>query len=153
MSCSALDSLKSEGVYRGGYSCIASSLSDTSLSPAAKGGIAVGVIVGVFLILFLLWYVLRARRHRKPRNRAPVASISPSTVVADEKQSNSHDQPSPLPSPKLPVPMKPLGPTAAQLDGRSIYEVPTTSTPVREYYELDAGPILSSHQRPIHSEA
>jgi hypothetical protein len=46
-----------------------------------------------------------------------------------------------------PVPRKPLGPPAAQLDGRSISEVPIASTPVREYHKLDAGPVL------IHSEA
>jgi hypothetical protein len=154
MSCSALNSLQSRGVYHRGYSCVASS-SSSSLSPAAKAGIALGVILGVLLVLLVLWYALRARRHRKKRNIPPVASssLSPLTVKSDEKQPSLHDQLSPLPSRKPPVPRKPLGPAAAQLDGRSIYEVPNTSTPVREYHELDAGPVLSSHQRPIHSEA
>jgi hypothetical protein len=150
MSCSTLNSLQSEGVYRGSYSCVASG-SSSSLSPAAKGGIAVGVILGVLLILLVLWFILRARRRRKNRNMPP--SLSPSTVVDDEKQPSLHDQLSPLPSPKPPVPRKPLGPPAAQLDGCSIYEAPIASTPVREYHELDAGPVLSSHQRPMHSEA
>ncbi|KAJ5363507.1 uncharacterized protein N7496_009220 [Penicillium cataractarum] len=153
MSCSALNTLQSQGVYRGSYSCVASGSNSSSLSPAAKAGIAVGVIVGVLLILFFLWYFLRGRRNRKNRNIPPMAWLSPSTVDSDEKQPSSHDNLTPLPSLKPPVPRKPVGPPAAQLDGRSIYEVPTTSTPVREYHELDAGPVLSSHQRPIHSEA
>lgn len=153
MSCSALNTLQSQGVYRGGYSCIASGSNSSSLSPAAKAGIAVGVIVGVLLILFFLWYFLRARRNRKSRNIPPIVSLSPSTVDSDEKQPSPHDNVSQLPSLKSTVPRKPVGPPAAQLDGRSIYEVPTTSTPVREYHELDAGPVLSSHQRPMHSES
>jgi hypothetical protein len=152
MLCSALNSLQSKGVYRGSYYCVASG-SGYSLSPAAKGGITVGVILGVLLILLVLWYVLRARRYRKNKNMPPVGSLSSSTVESDEKQTSLHDQPSPLPSPKPPVPRKPLGPPPAQLDGRSVYEMPNASTPVREYHELDAGPVLSSHQRPIHSEA
>lgn len=129
------------------------SSSSSSLSPAVKGGIAVGVILGVLLILLVLWYLLRAQRHRTNRKIPPAASFSPPTVEPDEKQPSLHKQPSPLPSPKPPVPRKPLGPAAALLDGRLIYEVPNASTSVREYHELDAGPVLSSHQRPIHSEA
>jgi hypothetical protein len=153
MSCSALKTLQSKGVYRGGYSCAASGSKDSSIGPATKGGIAVGVIVGVLLILFVIWFFLRGRRSRKNRNIPPMASLSPAMVDIDEKQPNPYSTLSPLPSSKPPVPRKPVGPPAAQLDGRSIYEVPTTSTPVREYHELDAGPVLISHQRPMHSEA
>ncbi|CEJ53677.1 hypothetical protein PMG11_00026 [Penicillium brasilianum] len=153
MSCSALNTLQSEGVYRGSYSCVASGSSGSSLGPAAKGGIAVGVILGVLLILCAIWFFLRGRRSRKDRNVPPMASLSPTVVNIDEKLPNSHNSLSPLPSLKPLVPRKRVGPPAAQLDGRSIYEVPTTSTPICEYHELDAGPVLSSHQRPIHSEA
>ncbi|KAF3394047.1 Protein ecm33 [Penicillium rolfsii] len=152
MSCSAFKSLQSQGVYRGSYSCMASG-SNSSLSPGAQGGIAVGVILGVLLILLVFWYVLRARRHRKPRKLPPPASFSSSTVKSDEKPPSLYHYVSPRTSPTPPIPRKPLGPPAAQLDGRSIHEVPNASTPIHEYHELDAGPVFSSHQRPIHSEA
>jgi hypothetical protein len=148
MSCSTLNSLQSEGVYHGGYSCIASGSSGSSLSPGAKGGIAVGVILGVLFILLIPWYVLRARRHRKSQNMPKAAPHSPSIIVYNEKQTAPPNQP----SLKTLLPRKPVGSTAAQLHGSSIYEVPMVSTPVREYHELDADPVLSSHQRPINSD-
>ncbi|KAJ5175791.1 uncharacterized protein N7482_001668, partial [Penicillium canariense] len=153
LSCKTLDSLQSEGVYQGAYSCTATDSSGASLSPGTKGGIAVGVIVGVILILLLLWYVLRRRRNRKNRSTSLESSSSPPSVVPDEKQPSRGYQPVPLQESKPMVPREPIGPAAAQLDHRSIYEAPVAPTPVREYHELDAGPVFSSHQRPIYPEA
>ncbi|CAI7609900.1 unnamed protein product [Penicillium crustosum] len=157
MLCSVLDKLKSNSVFRNGYTCSSGS---SGLSPGAKGGIAVGVIVTVLLIVLLLWFVLRRRRQRK-RTRGVQSTIPPSSTVStvvgpDEKalisQGSISPQEEPLRSkePQTLLPRKPVG-SAILLDGRSVYEVPNGSTPVHEYHELDAGPVFSSHQRPIHA--
>ncbi|KAJ9491286.1 hypothetical protein VN97_g1970 [Penicillium thymicola] len=155
--CSTLDSLKSNRVFRNGYVCSSGS---SGLSPGAKGGIAVGVIVGVLLIMLLLWFVLRRRRQRQ-RTRGVQSTIPPSSTLStvvghDEKALISQGGISPQEEssrseePQTLLPRKPVG-SAILLDGRSLYEIPNGSTPVREYHELDAGPVFGSHQRPIHA--
>ncbi|KAJ5375863.1 hypothetical protein N7517_007869 [Penicillium concentricum] len=157
MSCSTLNSLNSNDVFKNGYSCLSGS---SGLSPGAKGGIAVGVIVAVLLIVLVLWFVLRRRRQRKraggTQSTIPPSS-TPSTVVAhDEKAPISQgsispqEDPSPPADPQTLLPRKPVG-SAICLDSRSIYEAPNGSAPDQECHELDAGPILSSHQRPINA--
>lgn len=165
MSCSTLNGLRSDGVFRGGYSCSAGSMGN-SLSAGAKGGIAVGVIVGVLLLLILLWYMLRQRRQRKNRRGELDAPPSPA-LLADEKPPSSQYKSAPSDEPqrfsfpsslsppvlaRVPVPRKAIGPPPALLDGRPIHEAPYAVTPVQEYHELDAGPVFSTHQRPINSE-
>lgn len=158
MSCSTLDTLNSDRVFKNGYICSSGS---SSLSPGAKGGIAVGVIVFILLIVLVLWFVLR-RRRQKQRARGARSTIpppsTPSTVAAhDEKAPISQGSISPQEEASRPeepqtlLPRKPVG-SAILLDGRSVYEAPDGSTPVQEYHELDAGPILSSHQRPINAD-
>lgn len=160
MSCTALDRLQSDGAINGDYSCSPGG-SAGSLSAGAKAGIAIGVIVAVMLVLFLVWYVLRRRRVRKyrrpgPAAVSPVAPVSPPlspgvpAAARDEKPPSPKYQPVPTDDSLASVPRKPVGPPPAQLDGRSIYEAPIAATPVREYHELDAGPVVSMHQRPIH---
>lgn len=157
MSCSILDSLNSDKVFKNGYTCSSGS---SGLSPGAKGGIAVGVIVVVLLIVLTLWFVLR-RRHQRQNTRGVQSTIppssTPSVVVAhDEKALISQGSISPQEDtlhseePQTLLPRKPVG-SAIFLDGRSVYEAPNGSTPVQEYHELDAGPVLSSHQRPINA--
>ncbi|CAG7945277.1 unnamed protein product [Penicillium nalgiovense] len=157
MSCSTLDSLKSDKVFRNGYTCSSGS---SGLSPGAKGGIAVGVIVVVLLIVLVLWFVLRRRRQKRraggTQSTIPPSS-TPSTVVAHyEKVPISQGSISPqeeAPRPEVPptlLPRKPVG-SAILLDGRSVYEAADGLTPVQEYHELDAGPVSGSHQRPIHA--
>ncbi|KAJ5666611.1 hypothetical protein N7462_011020, partial [Penicillium macrosclerotiorum] len=150
MSCSALNSLQSDNVYQGDYQC---SVSSSSLTAGVKGGIAIGVILGVLLIVILLWYLFRQRQQRQRKTKhAPLSPISsPSVGKETEKGPSPLYQPLPLEDQKPSMPRKPVG-SAIQLDGRSIYEAPIAPTPVREYHELDAGPVLSSHQRPIHAE-
>jgi hypothetical protein len=162
MPCGTLNSLQSDGVFQGGYSCSAGP-SSNALSAGEKGGIAVGVIVGVLLLLLLLWYMLRQRRQRK--NGRGRADLSPSPAVfPNEKPAGPqyksvplHDPHPSSPSPpvpaKSPVPRKPIGPPPALLDGRSIHEAPYALTPVQEYHELDAGPVFGTHQRPINCES
>lgn len=153
MSCTALNSLESEDAYRGGYSCTGSS-SSGSMSAGAKAGIAVGVIVGVLLLLLVLWFVLRQRRQRRHAvTRAEPTLALPPAAMADEKSSSPEYEPVPSHESPLSVPRKPVGPPPTMLDGRSIYEAANPATPLQEYHELDAGPVLSSHQRPINSEA
>ncbi|KAJ5569502.1 uncharacterized protein N7459_008932 [Penicillium hispanicum] len=153
MSCTALNSLQSEGVYRGGYSCTGSN-STGSLSAGAKAGIAVGVIIGVLLLLLVLWFVLRQRRQRRRgvTRAEPTPALAPAATT-DEKSSSPEYEPVPSHESPPPVPRKPVGPPPTMLDGRSVYEAANPATPLREYHELDAGPVLSSHQRPINSEA
>jgi hypothetical protein len=168
MSCGTLNSLQSDGVFQGGYSCSAGA-SGNALSAGEKGGIAVGVIVGVLLLLLLLWYMLRQRRQRK-NGRGRADSSPSSEVLPNEKSPSTQyksvplDDPHPSsppsspssPSPPVPakstVHRKPIGPPPALLDGRSIHEAPYAVTPVQEYHELDAGPVFSTHQRPINCE-
>ncbi|KAJ5780087.1 hypothetical protein N7457_005247 [Penicillium paradoxum] len=157
MSCSAFDSLKSNGVFKGDYSC---SESSSGLSAGAKGGIAAGVISGVILIVAIIWFVLRRRRQKKRVEsvQSIVASSSTSSpvMVHDEKTPISTRNVSPQDSISLPsepqtlLPRKPVG-SAVFLDSRSLYEAPGASLPVQEYHELDAGPVSSSHQRPINA--
>ncbi|KAJ5150301.1 hypothetical protein N7448_001879 [Penicillium atrosanguineum] len=167
MSCSTFDSLKSDEVFKGEYLCSTGSPGN-SLSAGAKGGIAVGIIVAVLLILLLLWYMIWQRRQRKSRRSG--ADSSPSLAVTSEKPfssqyksvasdippSVSHMSPpsslSPPPLASARVQRKSIGPSPAVLDGRSIHEAPHTVTPVQEYHELDAGPVFSTHQRPINTE-
>ncbi|CAI7654231.1 unnamed protein product [Penicillium glandicola] len=157
MSCSTLDSLKSDDVFESGYSCSSGS---SGLSPGAKGGIAAGAIGAVLLILLLIWFVLR-RRHQRQKARGTQSTIppssTPSTVVAhDEKAPISQGSVSPIEETSHPeeaktlLPRKPVG-SAIFLDSRSIYEAPDGATPVQEYHELDAGPVSGSHQRPINA--
>lgn len=152
MSCSTLDSLVSGGVFRGSYSCSGGS---SDLSPGAKGGIAVGVILGVLLILVILWFILRRRRQKRralgAQSSIPSLSTQSTVLTRNEKTPPLEDKPSPLEEPQLQMPRKPVG-SAVFLDSRSIHEAPNASTPVQEYHELDAGPVLSSHQRPINGE-
>ncbi|OQE34636.1 hypothetical protein PENCOP_c016G06916 [Penicillium coprophilum] len=157
MSCSTLDSLKSNGVFKNGYSCVTGS---SGLSPGAKGGIAVGVIVAVLLIVLVLWFILWRRRQRQragqTQSTVPSSSTRSTVLAHDEKAPISqgsvspHEEPSPLAEPQTLLPRKPVG-SAIFLDSRSIYEAPNASTRDQECHELDAGPILSSHQRPINA--
>lgn len=168
MSCNALDSLLSDDIYLGGYSCSTSSgdsslsssdSSSPSLSAGAKGGVAGGVIVGVLLLVLLLWYWLRQRRQRRNKGTqskdlpAQATAPGPATVAVEKPpqylQVPTHEAQESVPS----VPRKPVGSPAAMLDGKSIYEAPIAATPVQEYHELDAGPVFGMHQRPIHPES
>lgn len=152
MSCSTLDDLRTNGVFRGDYSC---SRASSKLSPGAKGGIAAGIILGVLLVLVILWFVLRLRRQKRRASTAQSyipSPVNPSTIsIQNEKTPSLEDKPSPIEVPPLHMPRKPVG-SAVFLDSHPIYEAPNASTPVQAYYELDAGPILSSHQRPINAE-
>ncbi|KAJ5973140.1 uncharacterized protein N7479_003058 [Penicillium vulpinum] len=158
MSCSTLDNLKSENVFKNGYSCSSGS---SGLSPGAKGGIAAGAIVAVLLVVLILWFVLRRRRQRQRTGGAQStvsASSTPSTVVAlDEKAPIPQGTTPPQEEASHPgeqqtlLPRKPVG-SAIFLDSRSIYEAPNGSAQVQECHELDAGPVLSSHQRPINAD-
>ncbi|KAJ5441837.1 hypothetical protein N7491_004243 [Penicillium cf. griseofulvum] len=157
MACSTLDRLRSDDVFKSGYSCSSGS---SGLSPGAKGGIAVGVIVAVLLIVLVVWFVLRRRRQRQraggTHSNIPPSSIQSTVVTHDEKSPISHGSVSPqqeAPPPAEPqalLPRKPVG-SAIFLDGRSIYEAPNGSARDQECHELDAGPILSSHQQPINA--
>ncbi|KAJ5223917.1 hypothetical protein N7468_008459 [Penicillium chermesinum] len=108
MSCGPLDTLQSQGVYRGGYHC--SSGGSSGLSPGAKGGIAAGAVVAVLLIMFLIWWVLRRRQqrlkhqqgHDHPNGPAPFAvprvadqekSTRYQTVPTEEHRSLSPEEP------------------------------------------------------------
>ncbi|KAJ5336033.1 uncharacterized protein N7506_004055 [Penicillium brevicompactum] len=150
--CSALNSLKSKGVFRGSYSC---SEGSSGLSSGAKAGIAIGVILAVLLILVALWFILRRRRrNQRALGRQPTdfsRSIPSPVLTQTEKTVNSTETPSPIEESQLQMPRKPVG-SAIFLDSRSIHEAPIGHTPVREYYELDAGPVSGSHQRPINAE-
>ncbi|CAG8897220.1 unnamed protein product [Penicillium egyptiacum] len=158
MSCAALDSLNSDRVFRNGYTCSSGS---SGLGPGAKGGIAAGVIVVVLLIVLVFWFVLRRRRQRRKAKGAQSTippSSTPSTVVAHyEKAPISQGSISPQEESSRPeepptlLPRKPVG-SAILLDGRSVHEAANGLTPVQEYHELDAGPVSSSHQRPIHAD-
>ncbi|KAJ5112791.1 hypothetical protein N7532_000836 [Penicillium argentinense] len=152
MSCSALDSLQSEGVYRGAYSCSSDGSGD-SLSAGAKAGIAIAVIVVVVLILVVVWFVIRRRRQQRNNRTQSISLETPVANEKDEKPPQVQQLAVPDRELKPPMPRKPVGVQAAQLDGRSIYEASSPMTPSTVYHELDAGPVLSSHQRPIHSEA
>jgi hypothetical protein len=160
MSCSALDSLKSNDVFESSYSCSTAS-SASGLSPGAKGGIAAGVILGVLLVVAILWFVLRRRRQRRSAGSAQ-STLSPSFTtspveVHGQKALISQGSVSPQERTSLPaeppnvLPRKPVG-SAILLDSRSLYEITDGSTPVQQYYELDAGPVSGSHQRPIHAD-
>lgn len=182
MSCNALDDLQSDDIYLGGYSCSTSSgdssLSSVSagtegglsagteggpsagtkggLSAGTKGGVAGGVIVGVLLLVLVLWYWLRHRRNKATWKReSPAQATAPGpAAVAGEKSPQYQQVPTHQAQPSgPPVPRKPVGSPAAMLDSNSIYEAPIAATPVREYHELDAGPVFGMHQRPIHSES
>ncbi|OQD81609.1 hypothetical protein PENANT_c026G07652 [Penicillium antarcticum] len=149
MSCGSLNGLQSQGVFQGSYSCVAGS---ASLSGGAKGGIAVGVILFVLLLLLALWFVLRRRRQRRRLGATePTDSSTSTTMVQVEKGSLPKERLSPAREEPNLMPRKPVG-SAILLDGRSIHEAPIAATPVQECHELDAGPVLSSHQRPIHAE-
>jgi hypothetical protein len=149
MSCSSLNGLQSQGVFKGSYSCGAGS---SGLSGGAKGGIAVGVILSVLLLLLLLWFVLRRRRQKRRLGGTEPTVSSPSTAEIEvEKVSLPEERVSPASEPPNLMPRKPVG-SAIFLDGRSIHEAPIAATPVQECHELDGGPVLSSHQRPIHAE-
>ncbi|KAJ5599011.1 hypothetical protein N7450_000078 [Penicillium hetheringtonii] len=155
MSCSALDALKSEGVFTGSYSC--SSGSSNPLSAGAKAGIAIAVVVVVILILVVVWLVLRRRRQQRARKQSTPSESPPlsdvlSSDITEEKPS-TQQQVIPVRELKPPLPRKPVGPQAAQLDGRSIYEASSPMSPATVYHEMDAGPVVGSHQRPIHSDA
>ncbi|KAJ5645873.1 hypothetical protein N7490_002245 [Penicillium lividum] len=147
MLCTALNSLSD--VFESGYSCSASS--GSSLSAGTKGGIAVGVIIAVLLILLLVWWIIRQRRARR-RRTSKTAALSP-PVCKDDKPSPPQYQPIPSGDLSPKVPRKPVGPAPALLDGRSIYEAAYPASPIPVYHELDAGPVFSTHQRPIHSES
>jgi hypothetical protein len=152
MSCSTLDYLNSDGVFGGSYSC---SDGSSGLSSGAKGGIAVGVILGVLFIVVILWFILRRRRQKRralgAQSFIPSLSTHSNVLAQNEKTPSLKDKPSPLQEPQPEMPRKPVG-SAVFLDSRPIHEAPSTSTPIQEYHELDAGPVLSSHQRPINAE-
>jgi hypothetical protein len=149
MTCSTLNQLQSEGVFKSSYSCTAGS---SGLSGGAKGGIAAGVIMAVFLFLLVLWFVLRRRQQkRRLGGTAPIVSSPSTAVIQVEKSTLAEENISPANRPQKHMPRKPVG-SAILLDGRSIHEAPIAATPVQECHELDAGPVLSSHQRPIHRE-
>lgn len=151
MSCSALDKLKSDGVFESSYSCSSSS-SGSSLSAGAKAGIAVAVIVIVVLIAVIVWFFLRRRRQQRVKNARSVSPESPSSEASAEKSLQVQEQADTVGELKPPLPRKPVGPQAAQLDGRSIYEASSPMSPATVYHEMDAGPVVGMHQRPIHSE-
>ncbi|KAJ5729533.1 uncharacterized protein N7483_004041 [Penicillium malachiteum] len=146
MSCKALNSLKSEDVYRGGYSC---SGGGSSLSAGDKAGIGIGVIIGVIVVLVIVWLVWR-RRRRQRRNAQTSASVPP--MVEKQMPVQPEYQAVPSYEPAKVLPSKPLGPSPALLDSRSIHEAAYPASPVREYYELDGGPVHGTHQRPLNSE-
>lgn len=152
MACSTFNTLRSKGVFRGNYSC---SEGSGGLSSGAKAGIAIGVIIAVLLIVVIIWLILRRRRqNRRVLGRQPVDStrstLSP-VVTQSEKTVTSTETPSPIEEAQLQMPRKPVG-SAIMLDSRSIHEAVNGHTPVQEYYELDAGPVSGSHQRPINAE-
>ncbi|KAJ5703095.1 hypothetical protein N7488_010643 [Penicillium malachiteum] len=150
MSCTVLNKLKSENVYQGGYSCSGSS---SSLSAGDKAGIAVGVIIGVLLIMVIVWLLYRqARRSRRQHRNEQTAAASAPPMGEKNLPVQPEYQPVPTYEPAKVLPRKPLGPPPAQLDGRSILEAAMPASPVREFYELDAGPIHSTHQRPLNPE-
>ncbi|KAJ5732245.1 hypothetical protein N7493_003726 [Penicillium malachiteum] len=151
MSCTVLNELKSENVYQGGYSCSGSGSS--SLSTGAKAGIAVGVILGVLLIMVIVWLLYRrARRSRRQHLNEQTAAASAPPMVEKQLPVQPEYQPVPIFEPAKALPRKPLGSPPAQLDSRSIHEAAYPASPVREFYELDAGPIHSTHQRPLNPE-
>lgn len=151
MSCSALDNLKSDGVFKSSYSCSSGS-SGSSLSAGAKAGIAIAVVVVVGLIVVMVWFFLRRRRQKKPKHTRSVSPEAPSSEIPAEKPPKVQEQVVPVGELKPPLPRKPVGPQAAQLDGRSIYEASSPMSPATVYHEMDAGPVVGNHQRPIHSE-
>ncbi|CAG8880430.1 unnamed protein product [Penicillium salamii] len=132
MACSALSALKSKGAFRGSYSC---SEASSGLSAGAKAGIAIGVILGGF----------------RGQSMRPTASPPSPALTQTEKTVTPTETPSPIEESQLQMPRKPVG-SAIFLDSRSIHEASNGRTPVREYYELDAGPVQGTHQRPIHAE-
>ncbi|CAG7921053.1 unnamed protein product [Penicillium olsonii] len=153
MACNTLNALKSKGVFRGSYTC---SESSSGLSGGAKAGIAIGVILGVLIIVGAIWFILRRRRQNRRvlggQSTASATSPPLTSPVQTEKTVTPTETPSPTEEPRLRMPRKPVG-SAIFLDSRSIHEASNGRTPVREYYELDAGPVSGSHQRPIHPEA
>lgn len=154
MSCTALDSLKSDDsdVYNGNYSC---STSGGSLSAGEKAGIAVGVIILVVLLMLLIWYLLRHRRERMRRRRrdTQISLPSPAPMLEKEKSIQPVYKSIPTHEPSLiKLPRKPLRPPPELLDGRSLYEATDPASPDTVYHELDAGPVFGRHQRPIHAE-
>lgn len=151
MACSALSALKSKGAFRGSYSC---SEASSGLSAGAKAGIAIGVILGVLLIVAAIWMVLRRRQKQRALGgqlMRPTASPPSPALTQTEKTVTPTETPSPIEESQLQMPRKPVG-SAIFLDSRSIHEASNGRTPVREYYELDAGPVQGTHQRPIHAE-
>ncbi|CAG8204987.1 unnamed protein product [Penicillium salamii] len=151
MACSALSALKSKGAFRGSYSC---SEASSGLSAGAKAGIAIGVILGVLLIIGAIWMVLRRRQKQRAlggQSMRPTASPPSPALTQTEKTVTPTETPSPIEESQLQMPRKPVG-SAIFLDSRSIHEASNGRTPVREYYELDAGPVQGAHQRPIHAE-
>ncbi|KAJ5924992.1 hypothetical protein N7454_007631 [Penicillium verhagenii] len=149
MSCTVLNNL--ENVFQGGYSCSASG--GSSLSTGAKAGIAVAVIIVVLLLLFVMWWIIRQRRARRQRRRdSKTPATLPPPILKEEKQIQTQYQSVPTSDSSPTVPRKPVGPPPAMLDGRSIYEAAYPVSPIPVYHELDAGPVFSTHQRPINSE-
>lgn len=152
MSCSAFDKFNSDDVFKSSYSCSSGS-SGSSLSAGAKAGIAIGVVVVVMLIVVMVWFFLRRRRQQRAKNTRSVSPESPFSEESAEKPPQVQEQVVPVGELKPPLPRKPVGPQAAQLDGRSIYEASSPMSPATVYHEMDAGPVVGNHQRPIHSEA
>lgn len=81
MSCDTVNSLQSDDVYLGGYTCSTISGS-TYLSAGAKAGVAVGVIVGILLLMLHLWYWLRQRRLRKYKRPRRASSPTQEATAA-----------------------------------------------------------------------
>lgn len=90
----------------------------------------------------------------------PHPALEPNILSTDNHHPSSYDYRSSLlpgqavtidESPST-VPRKPLTPSPPQLDGRPIHEAANLSSPIREYHELDGGPVFGKHQQAIHSE-
>ncbi|KAH8424941.1 putative GPI-anchored cell wall protein Pst1 [Aspergillus melleus] len=104
-TCSALDSLHSDGVFGSDFTCkndaSSSSSSDSDndkndgnsdsdkenaggggLSPGAKAGIAVGVIIGVLIILLGIWFCIRRQRRQRMAQKEAMAGLAAGGAAA-----------------------------------------------------------------------
>ncbi|OJJ30196.1 hypothetical protein ASPWEDRAFT_187630 [Aspergillus wentii DTO 134E9] len=174
-SCANLNSMNSDGVFTGSYSC--SNGSNTGLSSGAKAGIAIAVILLVILVLAVAWMLLKRRRKQRALGSAstftPLAAAAgdvdeekpkePEPAVRDVSPNNSPTnanantpaaamviprKPTRASIPPDPVPVTPSESVVPMLDSENVHEVAAVSSP-SVYYELDAGPVSGRHQRPI----
>lgn len=166
-TCSDFDQMKSNGVFQGSYACSTgtSSSSDSSgLSAGGKAGVAIGVIVGVAVILGAIWFMVR--RRKKAAAFASVPTAHPDDSEKGNVQGPNGGSLSP-PSPPVAavgdIPRKPVTPAPPDpepeipmLDSGHVHEAPTMQMGERrdpaQCFELDAGPIYSTHQQAINHD-